>query len=41
MTSQYFESIQLIERLHRYFLDVVKNRAGSLREFKTLTTFRL
>lgn len=24
MTSQYFESIQLIERLHRYFLDVVK-----------------
>ena len=24
MPSQYFESIQLIERLHRYFLDVVK-----------------
>lgn len=24
MTSQYFEAIQLIERLHRYFLDVVK-----------------
>ena len=24
MTSQYFESIQLIERLPRYFLDVVK-----------------
>ncbi len=24
MASQYFESIQLIERLHRYFLDVVK-----------------
>lgn len=24
MNSQYFESIQLIERLHRYFLDVVK-----------------
>jgi DNA-binding MarR family transcriptional regulator len=24
VTSQYFESIQLIERLHRYFLDVVK-----------------
>lgn len=24
MVSQYFESIQLIERLHRYFLDVVK-----------------
>ncbi|MEK7801178.1 MAG: MarR family transcriptional regulator [Pseudomonadota bacterium] len=24
MSAQYFESIQLIERLHRYFLDVVK-----------------
>lgn len=24
MTSAYYESIQLIERLHRYFLDVVK-----------------
>ena len=24
MSQQYFESIQLIERLHRYFLDVVK-----------------
>ena len=24
MSSQYFETIQLIERLHRYFLDVVK-----------------
>lgn len=24
MTSKYYESIQMIERLHRYFLDVVK-----------------
>ncbi len=24
MTSQYYETIQMIERLHRYFLDVVK-----------------
>ncbi len=24
MTTSYFETIQLIERLHRYFLDVVK-----------------
>lgn len=24
MSAQYFESLQLIERLHRYFLDVVK-----------------
>lgn len=24
MTTAYFESIQMIERLHRYFLDVVK-----------------
>lgn len=25
MTSAYYEAIQLIERLHRYFLDVVKS----------------
>ena len=25
MTSPYYEAIQLIERLHRYFLDVVKS----------------
>ena len=24
MTTPYYDSIQLIERLHRYFLDVVK-----------------
>mgnify|MGYP000038017116 CR=1 FL=1 len=24
MTSQYYDTIQMIERLHRYFLDVVK-----------------
>ena len=24
MTTAYFETIQMIERLHRYFLDVVK-----------------